>query len=94
MIYQSPLTPTKSLSDDFDGNSTVFSSFRNDGGIISQVDNRFIMFNSHGQPNDVIEFDGYSNKYKGEKKIKGRDHSYFLVYWHDYLCSNDDGINR
>ena len=66
----------------------------NDGTIISQMEYRFIKFTSLGKPVDVVEFEGFSNKLKGESKIIDFDTVYYLVYWHDYFCSNDDGINR
>ena len=86
--------PTLNLVNDYDGKSTVFSTFMDDGNIISQVDNRFIKFDSMGKPVDIVEFEGHSNKNKGENQWSGFDTIYYIVYWHDYLCSNDEGINR
>ena len=65
-----------------------------DGNIISHVDYRFIKFNPFGKPIDVIEFDKNLIKFKGEKDYKDYDRIYYLVYWHQYFCSNDEGINR
>jgi len=72
----------------------VFSTFLDDGVIISQSDNRIVKFDPNGQLLDVVEFEHHSNQNKGEHYYKGFDSVFYKVYWHDYLCSNDDGINR
>ena len=47
-----------------------------------------------GKINDVIEFEGHSAKDKGVGNYYGYDALFYIVYWHEYLMSNDDGINR
>ena len=51
-------------------------------------------FDPNGKLVDVVEFEDYSNKNKGEHYYIGFDAVFYKVYWHDYVCSNDDGINR
>ena len=42
----------------------------------------------------MIEFQGYSNHHCGEKVYEGFEKIQYIVYWHKYLCSNDEGMSK
>lgn len=86
--------PTSNLVNDSDGKSTKFSTFLNNGSILAQIDTQFQRFSASGKPIDVVEFQDHNKQFRGEKLSAAIDTIHYKVFWHDYLCANDEGINK
>ena len=60
--------------------------------ILGYFSNKFMRFESTGEPLDQIEFYGHSEKFKGEMNYTFADKVQYIVYYHKFVCQNDPGI--